>query len=216
MQTVSPQALLDRLSWRYATKQFDSERKIPDETWAALEQALVLTPSSFGLQPWRFIVVTDQAIKERLVPLSWNQTQPAQCSHLVVFAVKTDLTRAYIDQYLARMAEVRNVEVASLSAFSDLLASKLTPPPEGFITKHWAALQSYIALGNFMTCAAMLGVDTCPMEGIDPAKYDEVLGLTASDMATVVACAAGYRGEGDKYAMLPKVRFAAKDVVQHV
>lgn len=216
MDTISPQVLLERLNWRYATKQFDPKRKIPAETWTALEQALVLTPSSFGLQPWRFVVVTDQNVKEQLVSHSWNQTQPAECSHFVVFAVKTDMAKDYIDRYLARMAEVRNVEVSSLGAFADLLKSKLSPPPEGFVVKQWAALQTYIALGNFMTSAALLGVDTCPMEGIDPAKYDEVLKLEGTGFTTVVACAAGYRGDGDRHAALPKVRFEAADVIQHV
>lgn len=216
METTSPGTLLNQLNWRYATKRFDPSRKIPADTWSALEQALVLTPSSFGLQPWRFVVVTDQKVKEQLVQYSWNQTQSAECSHYVVFAVKTDLTVEYIDRYLARMAEVRNVDVNSLGAFADLLKSKLAPPPEGFVMKNWAAMQTYIALGNFMTSAALLGVDTCPMEGIEPAHYDEVLKLKGTGYATIVACAAGYRGEKDRNASLAKVRFDAKDVIQHV
>ncbi len=216
METIPTQTMLDQLNWRYATKRFDPSRRIPDETWNALEDSLVLTPSSFGLQPWRFVVVTDPAVKERLVPASWGQTQPAECSHYVVFAAKTDISEAYIDHYLRRMADVRNVEVDSLSQFSGMLKGYLLPPPAGFDVRRWTALQTYIALGNFMTCAAMLGVDTCPMEGIEPAKYDELVGLTGSGFATVVACAAGYRGEGDRHATLAKVRFDKSEVIQRV
>lgn len=216
METITTKTMLERLNWRYATKRFDANRKVPADTWSALEQALVLTPSSYGLQPWRFVVVTDPAVKEKLVPMSWNQTQAAECSHYVVFAVRTELGEADLDRHLARMAEVRNVEVDSLAAFRGMMMSTLVPPKKGFVVKQWAALQAYIALGNFMTCAAMLGVDTCPMEGIEPAKYDELLGLTGSGYATVVACAAGYRGEGDRHSTLPKVRFAVEDVVQRV
>ncbi len=216
MQTISTTTLLERQHWRYATKQFDPTRKIPGETWTALEDALVLTPSSFGLQPWRFIVVTDQAVKTQLVPHSWNQTQSAECSHFVVFAARTDVSEADLDRHLARMAEIRNVEVDSLAAYRGMMAKSLVTPPEGVVIREWAARQAYIALGNFMTSAAMLGIDTCPMEGIDRMKYDEIFQLANHGFTTVVACAAGYRAKEDRYATLPKVRFAKDDVIQHV
>lgn len=216
MQTISTATLLERQRWRYATKQFDPSRKIPDETWSALEDALVLTPSSFGLQPWRFVVVTDPAVKTQLVQHSWNQTQSAECSHFVVFAARIDMSEADLDRHLARTAEVRHVEVDSLAAYRRMMAKSLVTPPEGVVIRHWASLQAYIALGNFMTSAAMLGIDTCPMEGIDRTKYDEIFELANQGFATVVACAAGYRAKDDRHATLPKVRFAKDDVVQHV
>src|SRR5687767_1490373 len=99
---VSTETVLNQLRWRYATKQFDATRRISDEDWAALEQSLVLTPSSFGLQPWRFIVVTDQATKDKLVPASWDQRQVADASHLVVFAIKKNLGPADVNRYIDR------------------------------------------------------------------------------------------------------------------
>lgn len=216
MRPVSHEVLIERLKWRYATKRFDSSKKIAAEIWSALEQSLVLTPSSFGLQPWRFVVVTNQTVKESLVPHSWNQTQPADCSHYVVFAARHSLSHEHVDHYLARVAEVRGVTVESLAGFRKVLIGTLVPPAPGFELRQWAALQVYIALGNFMTSAAMLGVDTCPMEGIVPAKYDELLQLPADGFRTVVACAAGYRAADDKYAMIPKVRFPAEEVVRHI
>lgn len=216
MHTMTSESLTAQLRWRYAVKRFDPARKIPADDWRALEEALVLTPSSYGLQPWKFFVITDQSLKDRLVSISWNQRQLADCSHVVVFAIKKDLSAADIDRYLGRIAEVRSVPIENLAGFRKLLLSSFAPPPAEFDVNHWASLQVYIALGNFMTSAAVLGIDTCPMEGIEPAKYDDLLGLPAKGYATLVACVAGYRAADDKYAALPKVRFKHEDVIEHV
>ncbi len=213
---VSNDTLLQQLHWRYAVKKFDRSRKISDTDWNTLEQALVLTPSSFGLQPWRFVVITDQATKDRLVPISWSQQQVADASHVVVFSVRKPLTESDVDRHVARTAEVHNRPIQALAGFKKMMMSSLVPPPTGVDIHHWAGLQAYIALGNFMTSAAMLGIDTCPMEGIIPSQYDELLGLPAEGYGTVVVCVAGYRAADDKYATLPKVRFPASDVVCHL
>lgn len=213
---LSADALVRQQSWRYAAKKFDPARKIPAADWQALERCLVLTPSSFGLQPWRFVVITDPATKSKLVPFSWNQTQSADCSHFVVFAARTEMTEADIDKLIRCTAETRGAPVEALAGYRKMMLGTLVPPRPGFDIRHWAALQAYIALGNFMTSAAVIGVDTCPMEGIDRAKYDELLGLPAEGYHTVVACAAGYRAADDKYASLAKVRYAAEDVIRHV
>ena len=216
MQTLSPDGLIARLQWRYATKKFDPARKIPADVWAALEEALVLTPSSFGLQPWKFIVITDQAVKEKLVPVSWGQTQPADCSHHVIFAIRTALSEADIDHFIGRVVAVRGGSAEALKGYRDMMAGfTATAASQGWI-REWAIRQAYIAIGNFMTCAAALGVDTCPMEGIQPPDYDRILGLTGTGFETAVACAAGYRAADDKYAAMPKVRFPAPEVIQHI
>lgn len=212
MSAISSAALLRQLNWRYATKKFDSTRTISPEDWQALEQVLILTPSSFGLQPWKFVVVTDPVLRQQLVAHSWRQNQIADASHLVVLAIKKDLGEPEIDRYLARIAEVRGVALESLTGFRKMLIGSLVPP-KGFDINEWATRQAYIALGSFMTAAAVLGIDTCPMEGIDPAMYDQVLGLDSIGYTTVVACPAGYRAHDDKYAGIPKVRFKADDVI---
>lgn len=209
---ISQTTLLQQLRWRYATKKFDPTRKIPAGDWEALEESLVLTPSSFGLQPWKFIVITDQPTKDKLVPLSWGQKQLAEGSHVVVFAIKQNLGAAEIDQFLQRTVEVRGGSLEPLVGYRKMMV--------GFIEKanvrEWATRQVYIALGNFMTSAALLGIDACPMEGIEPAKYDAVLGLPARGLETVVACVAGYRASDDKYASLAKVRFKRSDVIERI
>ena len=213
MESVSPAALLGALRWRYATKKFDPARKIPAETWTALEEALVLTASSTGLQPWKFIVVTDPVLKQQLVPAAKGQTQTADCSHFVVFTVRRDLDAGHVDRHLARMAEVRELAVEAFGKFREMVERNLTKAKAEGRLDIWQTHQIYIALGNFLTSAALLGVDTCPMEGIDPTLMDEKLGLNDTGYATVVACAAGYRSPDDKYATTRKVRFKADDVI---
>ena len=213
MSTVTSEQILTQLKWRYATKQFDPSRKINAQDWVALEDALVLTPSSYGAQPWKFLVITDQGVKEKLVPVSWGQKQVADCSHHVVFAIVKNYGNAQIDAYMKRTAEVRGGTVEALDTFRKMLASDIVDGPRSKWVNEWSTRQAYIALGNFMTSAAMLGVDTCPMEGFQPDKYDEILGLDKLDLASVVACPAGYRLASDKYATLPKVRFRNEDVI---
>jgi nitroreductase len=215
MTTVPANALTQQLKWRYATKKFDATKRIDPITWAALEEALVLSPSSYGLQPWKFVVVTDPALKAKLRPVSWNQAQVEDCSHHVVFLVKKDLGLPEIERFVDRIAEVRGVTRESLEMYRGFMVGDLAEGPRSKVINEWAARQVYIALGNFMTAAAMLGVDTCPMEGLDPAKYDEILGLEGSGWATLCACPAGYRAADDKYATLAKVRFKAEDLIEH-
>ncbi|PTY03052.1 NAD(P)H-dependent oxidoreductase [Verrucomicrobia bacterium LW23] len=215
MSSISNDQLLQQLKWRYATKAFDASKVIPEATWKALEEALILTPSSFGLQPWKFIVVTNKETREKLLPASWKQTQTVAASHFVVFATKTSIDQAYLTDFLSRTAAARGetLESPSIAGYGKMITGFVTAP--GFPVQEWATRQVYIALGNLMTSAALLGIDTCPMEGINPAAYDEILGLKDSGYATVVACAAGYRAETDKYASIPKVRFAPGEVIEY-
>lgn len=213
---IANDSLLARLQWRYATKRFDAARKIAAADWAALEQALVLTPTSYGMQPYKFLVITDVALRERLVPVSWGQRQVVDCSHYVVFAARAQTTVADVDRYMARIAEVRGGTVEALAGFKKMLVADVVDGPRGQVALEWATRQAYLALGNFMTSAALVGVDTCPMEGFEPAAYDELLGLPAQGLRAVVACASGYRAADDKYAALPKVRFPASEIITHL
>src|SRR5882724_5245857 len=168
MNPIKGEQLLIQLNWRYATKKFDPLRKISPEDWAVLEEALILSPSSYGLQPWTFVVITDQEMRERLFPATCNQCQILDCSHFVVFAARTKITDEDIDRHVARTAEVRGGTVEALKRFRDSVAGDLITGTRAAEAREWAARQAHIALGNFMTSAALLGIDTCPMEGFEP------------------------------------------------
>ena len=213
MSTITREQLSRQLNWRYATKNFDPQRKISPADWAALEESLVLTPSSFGLQPWKFVVVNSPALREKLVAASYKQRQVVEASHLVVFAAKKHFSEADVDAYVSRVSEVRGTPAATLTGYRDMMVGSLFKYRDAAARANWSALQIYIALGNFMTSAAVLGIDTCPMEGIEPAKYDEILGLDALGLTTVVVATAGYRAENCKYATMKKVRFKHEDVI---
>jgi nitroreductase len=213
---IPARELLQALHWRYATKNFDPNRPLPAETWNALQDALVLTASSFGLQPYRFLVVNDPAVRARLLPHAWNQRQVVDASHFIVFAARTEVTGADLDRYMARIAEVRGVTVESLAGFRQMMAGSLIGDESKTRIPQWTARQVYIALGNLLTSAALLGVDACPMEGFAPAEFDKILNLPEQGYTAVVCCALGYRSANDKYAAIPKVRFAAHDLIRTI
>jgi nitroreductase len=210
------QSLLDALNWRYATKVFDATKKIPAEVWDTLEKSLVLTPTSYGLQPYKFLVIQSPEVRAALLPQSWGQKQVVDCSHYVVFLARTDMKQADVDKLIARISAVRGVPAESMTPYWNMMVKDVVNGPRGKIAHEWATRQAYIALGNLMTCAAVLGVDACPMEGLVPAEYDKILKLEGTGYQTVVACALGYRDAFDKYATLAKVRYEMQDLVQYV
>ena len=204
--------LLQSLKWRYATKKFDADKKIPAETWKQIEEALILSPSSFGLQPWKFVIVTNPELKAQLPAFSWNQQQPVECSHLVVVARLEQMTVEYVDKYIERIVEVRGVSKDSLSGNRKMMADFVSNMSAEQL-ELWMTKQCYIALGNLMTSAALLGIDSCPMEGFVPPEYDRILGLKERGLRSVVLCAMGYRAQDDKYASMDKVRFPAEEII---
>lgn len=212
LEPISASTLLAQLHWRYAVKKFDATRKIDAAQWAALEESLVLTPSSFGLQPWKFIVLTNQEVKESLVPFAWGQRQLADASHVVIFAAPEKID---LDHFIEVTAATRGIPAESLDGFKKVIAGfieKMSPEQ----IQNWAVRQIYIALGQFMASAALLGIDTCPMEGFEPAKVDEALGLPARGLRAAVIAVAGFRAADDKYAQTPKVRYPATEVIEHL
>ena len=216
MNQIKGEQLLTQLNWRYATKQFDPARKISPEDWAVLENALILSPSSYGLQPWKFIVITDQKMREKLFPATWRQDQVLDCSHFIVFAVNTKMTEEHIDRHLARTVEVRGGTVEALKRYRAVMVGDVVTGARGPIAQQWATHQAYLVLGNFITSAALVGIDTCPMEGFQPDEYDRILDLAPKGLASVVCCAAGYRSAKDKSAMKKKVRYPREQVIHIV
>lgn len=213
--SVSPQELLSALNFRYATKAFDPSRKITPEDWAALESSLALTPSSFGLQPWKFFIIESPEIREKLKPVSWGQGQVTDASHLIVLTARTDLSQQDIDSWITRLSEVQGTPIDDLAGLAGVISSfagGMNPTEK----QNWNTRQVYIALGQLMTSAALMGIDTCPLEGISAADYDEILELKDSGYATAVACALGYRSADDKYAAATKARFPVEKVIARI
>jgi nitroreductase len=212
--SLNADQLVDSLKWRYAVKRFDPARSIDPQAWAKLEESLVLTPSSFGLQPWKFLVVQSAELKAKLPSISWNQPQPNDCSHMVVFASMKSVSVEYIDRFLETTARVRNVPVEGLAPYRQIVLGFLKN-----IAGHelaWSSKQAYIALGQLMASAAVLGIDACPMEGIIASEYDQLLGLAGTNYTCVVCCAMGYRHAEDKYATLAKIRFPLDEVISRL
>jgi nitroreductase len=216
MSAIDQQQLLGQLRWRYATKRFDPARKISAADWATLEAALVLSPSSYGLQPWKFLVVSDPAVRTRLKAASLGQGQITDASHLVVFTIKTNFGEKDVDAFIARVTEVRQNPADALAAYRGMMVGHVVQGMDETTRRGWESLQAYIALGFLLATAAMMEVDACPMEGIMPAEYDKILGLPAKNLTAIVACTLGYRAATDKYAALAKVRYPAEDVIVHV
>ncbi len=216
MNPISADTLLHALNWRYATRKFDPTRTIAADVWHALEQSLVLAASSMGIQPWKFFIVTAPAMKAQLRPAAYNQSQVTDCSHFVVLTVRRDLGADHVDRHIVRMGEVHGVAPDSLGKFRQMALGNLDKARAGGTLDTWQQHQVYIALGQFLAAAAVLGVDTCPMEGFSPEKFDEILGLAGTGYASVVACAAGYRAADDPSAARKKVRFKPEDVIVRI
>lgn len=211
MHPIAPESLLSNLQWRYAVKKFDASKKIPAHLWSALEQAVQLAPSSYGLSPWKFVVVNDPALRAKLRAAAWNQPQITDASHLLVICRKSSITKADVEQYVARVAQVRGVAADSLKGLQDMMVGSISAP--NFDGAAWMARQAYIALGFFLSSAAMMGVDACPMEGFVNDQFDEILGLRAQGYTSVVVATAGYRAADDWLATQKKVRWPEAQVI---
>jgi len=214
---VTNEQLLEQLNWRYAVKRFDASRKISDQDWTTLERALLLAPSSYGLQPWKFYVVTDEVVRKELRAHSYDQPQIEECSHLVVISALKDAGAADIERYLDRIIEVRKTPREELEVLREMMYGSQKAARESGSLNDWSARQCFIALGFLLSAAAMLGIDACPMEGFEAEKYDKSLGIEQDGYFSVVACALGYRDpEEDWLGKLEKVRYEPSEVFKRV
>ena len=213
-KTIKPETLVSALNWRYAVKKFDAAGRVPLDKWEALEESLVLSPSSYGLQAWKFLVIEDKALRAKLKAHSWDQSQIVDADKLVVFLVKKDAGPADVQRFVDRISEVRGVPAEMLEGYKQMMIKSVSLPAEK--VEAWLTRQVYIALGNFLTSAALLGVDACPMEGFDKDEYDKLLGLHEQGWKSVVVATVGVRASDDAYAKNKKVRFPKAEVVTKV
>lgn len=214
--------IIDALNRRYATKKFDTTKKISQEDMDVLLESLRLSPSSFGLQPRKFIHVTSPEIRTQLQENSRGQAQVTEASDLIVIAVRTTLNENDVEIYTQDMKETRGKDIdklpedmkniEKLMEYKNMMLNTIAArTPEQL--KGWNQKQAYIAMGILITTAALLGIDTCPMEGFDPAKYDEILGLNKLWLTATIVIPVGYRSNEDKYADLAKVRFSKEKLI---
>ncbi len=212
--SVDLNTVKNALTWRYATKSFDPSRKIGPEAWAALEDSLVLAPSSYGLQPWQFLVVENTELRHKLKAVSWNQSQVTDASHFVVITTLRDMSADYIKAFIRQNMEVRNVPHEALAGYENMMIKNIVDGMEKNYIRTWNHRQAYIAMGFLLETAALLEIDTVAMEGLDPKAYDRFLGLEESPYETVSAVALGYRSAEDKYQFAQKVRFPKDQVIK--
>jgi len=207
--------ILGGLRWRYAVKTYDAARKITEEQLGVLEESILLAPSSFGIQPYKVFVISDPEVRERLKPAAYNQPAITDASHLFVFAYKKTLTEGDLENFVDRIAEVRGQDRGELSGLEASVKGAAQRSIESGSIETWNSRQAYIGLGFLLETAALLGIDATPMEGFDPQKVDEVLGL--KDHTAVVIAAVGYRdADKDWLAPLPKVRKPKHELIERV
>lgn len=193
------------LNWRYATKGFDTEAKISDTDIQQIVEAVRLTPSSYGLQPYKILVVSDQETKLKLHKASYGQSQISDCSHVIVFCVDSELSSAHVDSYMELLCETRGVALDSMDTYKATIAGFVNSMSEADRTV-WAKKQSYIGLGFLLFACAERKIDACPMEGFVANEYDEILGLKEKGLTTSVVATLGFRDENDKTQHRAKVR----------
>lgn len=215
MSRVDNEIIFKQLNWRYACKKFDTTKKIREADWNVLAESLHLSASSYGLQPWKFIVVQTPELRQKLLPLSWGQTPVTDASHFIVLTYNEKVDETHITKFINQTAKVRGVDTQTLDGYKNMMIGDLVKGPRAQTINWWTQRQTYIAMGSFLTTAALMEIDTLPMEGLDPAGYDKALGIEGSGYKTVAAIACGYRAEDDKYQHAKKVRFDLNDVISY-
>lgn len=205
--------IIDSLTWRRATQKFDTTKKVTGEDLKTILQSANLSPSSYGLEPWKFIVVTDEAIRTQLRAAGYDQPKITEASHLIVIARRTD-GETVSSELLSRTAASQGKTVEDLSGLKHMLNGAFANKTEGQARDGWFASQTYIALGIMIETASLLGIDNGPMEGFDAAKVGEILGLPEKNLFAVSMLALGYRAHDEQ--LNPKVRREYTDVVEFV
>lgn len=196
---------IEKLEWRYATKKFDPTKKLSGEKLEILKQAFNLTATSFGLQPIKMVVVSNQALKEKLVPFTFNQLQVRDASHILVLCIEKEIDADFIVDHFKRVEDTRKTPREILEPFEKNLVNSFAEKQSKEI-KEWMTNQLYLTLGALLTVCAIEKIDACPIEGFEPEKYDHLLGLKKMGLESVIVLPVGYRDETDFFIGLKKVR----------
>jgi nitroreductase len=207
--------IIEDLNWRYATKKYDSNKIIKQADLDVLKEVLRLTPTSYGLQPIKFLIIKNKSVRLALKEKSYGQTQITEASHLLILCANLDVTDQHVDELIHNTAETRELDKKDLQGYADFMKSTI-----GLMTrdskKSWNIKQTYIALGLLLQSCAQLRIDATPMEGFDNKAYDEILGLSKKNLTAVVACPIGYRHDSDVTQHAKKVRKSEQDIFEEI
>jgi nitroreductase len=202
---------LNNQNWRYATKKFDATKKVSTEDLNTLKEAIRMSSSSYGLQPYKVIIVENPELRAQLQPAAWGQSQIVDASHLFIFANDTNIGDDAIDELLKTMSITRETPIEALAGYGDFMKSKISTL-EPAIKNIWTSKQTYLALGNLLNAAAELKIDVTPMEGFIPAQVNEILGLDKLNLNASLIATVGYRHEEDATQFYKKVRKSQEDL----
>lgn len=202
---------IENQKWRYATKKFDTTKKVSVSDLEILKEAIQLSTSSYGLQLYKVFIIENPEVRAKLKPVSWGQSQIVDASHLFVFANIVDINDQHIDEYVKNIANTRGLSVEDLKGYSDFMKSKIVPLPIDQKAV-WTSKQTYLALANLMNAAAELKIDVTPMEGFEPEQYNEILGFNELGLNASLVAAVGYRHEEDATQHYAKVRKSKQEL----
>lgn len=203
---------IEALKWRYATKKFDPQGILSEEKVEVLKKAFNLTATSYGLQPLKMVVVHDKDVQAELKAASFGQKQLSTASHVLVICIEREVNKNFIENYFKHVRDIRNTPEDILSPFKESLIGDFEKKPVEEI-RTWATHQAYLVLGTLLSVCAIEEIDSCPMEGFEPDKYDRILGLEEHGLNSVLALPVGYRAADDFFAGLKKVRRPVEETV---
>ncbi len=207
--------LLESLTWRYATKKFDPTKKITDEKLTELLEAMRLTATSYGLQPYKFLVIENPDLRAKIRTHAWDQPQVTDASHLIAICNYRTMDEAYVDHYIDSIVKERGVTREMLAGYRQMMVGSLKArTPENATA--WMKNQAYIVLGFLLSAAAEMKIDSCPMEGFEATKVDDVLDLAEKNLTVATLCPVGYRSADDTTAAYAKVRFPFSEIVETI
>lgn len=200
------------LKWRYATKKFDSEKLLSPHKVKVLKKAFNLTATSYGLQPLKLVVVQNKELQQELMKASYNQEQVGTASHLLVICIEKQVGKVFIEKYFQYVKDIRNTPDDILHPFRESLIGDFENKPADEV-RIWATHQAYLVMGTLLTVCAVEEIDSCPMEGFEVERYDEILELGRHNLRSVLALPVGYRSQNDFFADLKKVRRPLEDTI---
>lgn len=203
--------ITEAMNWRYATKKFDINKEIDESTLNTMLETLRLSPSSYGLQPWKFIIVNNKETRKQIRDIAHGQPQITDASHIIIFTNKKNIDKELVDEYLNFVAKEKNIDISNLEGFREMIIGSFSGRSVEDL-RGWASRQLYLAAGNLITTCAILEVDACPMEGFDRVKLDELLDLHTSNLESKMIVAIGYRSDEDIDANKKKIRFPKEEV----